>query len=170
MKTRRSIYSVVGITLGWVTLFASNPASANGVYWSLGVSSPGVQVGMQNAPPVIYQRPVVVYPQPQVVYQQPQVVYQHPHVVYQQPQVVYQQPQVVYQQPQVVYVRPQPTYFTQPQPVYYGAPQEVYNGKHHPKHHGWYQGHGNRHHGDGHRGAVRISGHGSSDDKGRNHH
>ena len=67
--------SVAAMAAGFVALLVSTSASANGVYWSVGVSSPGVQVGVQNAPPVVYQTPVVVYQQPQVVYQQPQVVY-----------------------------------------------------------------------------------------------
>ena len=124
MKTRRLMDSAVGITLGWVALFASNPASANGVYWSVGVSSP-----------VIYQQPVVVYPQPQVVY-----------------------------------ARPQPIYYTQPGPVYYGAPQVIYQGDQHRRHHGWHRGHGYGHQGGVPQVAVRISGHGQSNEKGRNHH
>lgn len=78
----------------------------NDLYWSIGVSQPGVSVGVSNAPP-----PRVVYREPVVVYQEPVVVYQPPRVVYQQPRVVYQQPRVVYQQPVVV----------APVPVYYGG-------------------------------------------------
>jgi hypothetical protein len=90
------------------------------VYWSIGVSSPGVQLGVSNAQ--------AYYP----VYDTPQVVYQQPQVIYQQPRVVYQQPQVVYVQPRPVFVQPRPLYYTQPAPVYYAPP--TYR---HP-HHGWH--------------------------------
>ncbi|WP_310564495.1 hypothetical protein [Hydrogenophaga sp.] len=65
------------------------------VYWSIGVSSPGVVVGVSNAPPP---RPVVVYPQPVVVHQAAPVVihqaypYPYPYV---RPVVVQPRP-VVY--------------------------------------------------------------------------
>ena len=154
MKTKRSIGSVAALTAGLVALLVSASASANGVYWSVGVSSPGAHVGVQNVPPVVYHPPVVVYQQPQVVYQQPQVVYH--------------QPQVVYVQPRPVYVQPQPIYFTRPAPVYYGAPQVHYNGWQQPRHPGWHRGHGHGNHREGPRVAVRISGH--TDDRGRNHH
>ena len=152
MKWKRTLYSLAAVTLGLAALATNAAANTNDVYWSIGVSSPGVQVGVRNSPPVVYQRPVVVYQQPQVVYQQPQVVYQQPHVVY--------------QQPQVAYVRPQPIYYTQPAPVYYGAPHVIYQGGHH----GWHRGHGHGHHGGMPQAAVRISGHGQSNDQGRNHH
>jgi hypothetical protein len=66
-------------TLG---LGASGAAQAHGsdVYWSIGMSSPGVTVGVSNAPvvvqpPVIYApAPVVVAPRP-VIYPQPMPVY-----------------------------------------------------------------------------------------------
>jgi hypothetical protein len=74
---------------------SASPAQARNddVYWSVGVTSPGVVVGVSNAPPP---RPVVVYPQPVVVHQPaPVVVYgpPHPHT---RPVVVYPRP-VVYQ-------------------------------------------------------------------------
>ena len=157
MKSKRSIYAstAAAAAFGLAALLSSTAANAQNVYWSVGVSSPGVQVGVQNAPPVVYLPP---------------------QVVYQQPQVVYQQPQVVYVQPRPVYVQPQPVYYTQPAPIYYGAPQVIYRGGHYGKHHGWHHGYyGNGHHGNWQHGvapqvAVRISGQGYSNDQGRNHH
>jgi hypothetical protein len=144
MAQKRTLFSwAIATSVAAVALACSTVASANDVYWSIGVSSPGIQVGVQNAPPVVYQRPVVVYQQPQVVYQQPQVIYQQPQVVYQQPQVVYQQPQVVYVQPRPVFVQPRPIYYTQPAQVYYGAPQPTYRHPHPGWHHpGGYGGQG----------------------------
>lgn len=72
--------------------FAGAAQAGGNVYWSIGVGSPGVSVGVTNA------RPVYVQPAP----------------VYYQPQPVYVQPAPVYYQPQPVYV--------QPAPVYYGRP------------------------------------------------
>ena len=158
MKSKRTIKWkwLAAASVALAGLAATTSASANDVYWSIGVSSPGVQVGVQNAPPVQY-RPVVVYQQPQLVYQYPQVVYQ--------------QPQVIYVRPQPVYVQPQPIYYTQPAPVYYGPPQVIYQGGQHRGQHGWHQSHhGRGHYGGTPQGAVRISGHGQSNDRGRSHH
>lgn len=55
---------------------ALGDARADNVYWSIGVHSPGVNVGVGNAPPV------VVYPAPRRYYQQPPVVVLPPRVVY----------------------------------------------------------------------------------------
>jgi hypothetical protein len=168
MKSNRSVFSgACAATLGLAALMASATAHANDVYWSIGVSSPGIQVGVQNAPPVQH-RPHVVHHYPQVVYPQPQIVYR-------QPQVVYQQPQVVYVQPRPVYVQPQPIYYQRPAPVYYGAPQVIYKGGNHRGNNGWHNGwhkghHGNHPHSGGPQVAVRISGQGQSNDQGRNHH
>lgn len=63
-------------------------------YWSIGVNSPGVVVGVSNAPPP---RPVVVYPQPVVVHQAaPVVIHQSYPYPYVRPVVVQPRP-VVYQ-------------------------------------------------------------------------
>ncbi|HYW56536.1 MAG TPA: hypothetical protein VE934_06235 [Polaromonas sp.] len=87
--------------------------AGSNVYWSVGVGSPGVSVGVTNARPV-YVQPAPVYYQPQPVYVQPAPVY-------------YQRPAPVYYQPQPVYV--------QPAPVYYERPYK------HRKHHGYGHGH-----------------------------
>ena len=118
MKIHRSVRAMAALAaVGATALGASGAAQARDVFWSVGVASPGVQVGVSNAPPVVYQRPVFV-PQP---------------VYYGQPQVVYTQPQVVYTQPQVVY-QPQPYYVQSAwaAPVYYpgwGARQHWRHGR-----------------------------------------
>lgn len=62
---------------------AAHARGGNDVYWSIGVSQPGVSVGVSNAPPprVVYREPVVVYQEPRVIYREPRVVYQRPVVV-----------------------------------------------------------------------------------------
>ena len=110
--------AVFGALLG---LMASTTAVAGDVYWSVGVSIPGVQVGV-SAPQRVYvpvQVPVYVPAQP--YYGQPQPIYTQPQVIYSPPQVIYTQPQVIYTQPRPVYVQPQPVV--------------IYNGWQHPKRH-----------------------------------
>lgn len=92
-------------------------AQSPGVYWSVGLSSPGVQVGVGNA------QPVIVQPAPRVV------------VVPQQP--VYVQPQAGY------YPGFSPSYYpvySQPVVVYPPVAQPVYRGGWHHQHH--HHGHG----------------------------
>jgi hypothetical protein len=74
---------------------SAHARGGNDIYWSIGVSQPGVSVGVSNAPPVVYREPVVVYREPVVVYREPVVVYREPRVVYREPRVVYQRPVVV---------------------------------------------------------------------------
>lgn len=128
MKIQGSVFSVVAIAaLGASALVSSSAVLARDVAWSVGIASPGVQIGVSNAPQVIYRQPVY---SPQTVY------YSQPQVVYLQPQVTYVQPQVVYA-PQAYYV-PQPYYA--PQPYYVGpafAPTIVY-GEWSQRHHGYY--------------------------------
>lgn len=85
-----------GLGLAWVAglcaLGAASVAQARDLNWSIGISSPGVSVGVSN------HQPLVVYPQP--YYVQPQPVYQvRPVPGYVQPVVVYPQPTVVYGPP-----------------------------------------------------------------------
>lgn len=86
----------------------TSAAQARDVAWSVGIESPGVQLGVSNAPgafyraPVYLQAPVLVSPAP-VYYSQPEVVYNQPYVSYSQPYTPYRQPYVSYAQPQVVY-------------------------------------------------------------------
>lgn len=75
-STLASLACVAALTLG-----ASGAAQAQeDIYWSIGMSSPGVQIGMSNAPTVVVQPPVYVQQRPvyvvprQVVYMQPQPV------------------------------------------------------------------------------------------------
>ena len=117
-SAKHSAWALAGAaSVAVLTLGASTAAIAGDVYWSVGLSSPGVQLG------VFSPHPVYVQPQPYYVQQQP---------VYSQPQVIYTQPRPVYVQPQPVYVQPRPVY-VQPQPVV------VYNGWRHPGH-GWHHG------------------------------
>ena len=77
---------------------AAHARGDNDVYWSIGVSQPGVSVGVSNAPPprVVYREPVVVYERPVVVRPRPVVVYQEPRYVYSRPVVVAPRP-VIYE-------------------------------------------------------------------------
>lgn len=133
MKFNRSVSGLVAAAA--VAVFAlgvSGAAQANDVFWSVGVASPGVSVGVANAPPVFVQQPVYV--------QQP----------YGQP---YQQPYAAYVQPRPVYVQPQP-YYAQAAPVYVQYPGWGYQNR------GWHNGygrngqerfeHGRNEHGNGH--------------------
>lgn len=88
------------------------------VYWSIGLSSPGVQLGVANAPPVIVHQPV-----------------------YSQPYPIYSEPRTVYRQPPVVYVAPRPIVYVRPAPVYLPPPRYVRAGWDHPGR-GWRHGHG----------------------------
>lgn len=81
-------------TAAWA--LSAGQAQARGghddVYWSIGVNSPGVVVGVSNAPPP---RPVVVHTQPVVIHQPAPVVihqtYPHPYA-YGRPVVVHPRP------------------------------------------------------------------------------
>lgn len=84
----------------WMASTLGGVAHARDVYFSVGVNSPGVSVGVSNLPPVHY------YPAPVVV--APPVVYAPPP-----PVVVYPPSRSVRAYPPVVYARP---------PVVYGPP------------------------------------------------
>ena len=97
------------------TLGAAGVAQArNDVYWSVGVGSPGVALGVGNVPPV--------YVAPQPVYVAPQPVYVAPEPVYVAPRRVYGPPPAYYAPPRVVY---------RPAPYYYGPPGHYKRHKHH---------------------------------------
>lgn len=89
-KTTTRLLSVAALTLA-----CAGAASAQDIFWSIGMSSPGVQVGVSNAPPV------VVYPQPVVVHR-PMVVAPRPVVVQSQP-VIYVQSAPLMLPPRVEY-------------------------------------------------------------------
>lgn len=115
MKISSKVQSVLTAAfLALAALGATGVAQAgDNVYWSVGVSSPGVQMGVSNARPLVVQAPV--------------------YTVYQQPAPVYVQP--------TVYVRPAPVY-VQPAPVYISQPQFIQTGWDYPeRHHGWWRGH-----------------------------
>jgi hypothetical protein len=80
----------------------SASARADDIYWSIGLGSPGVTIGMTNARPL----PIFVQPQPQHYYVQPATVYVHPGAIYAQPVPIYVQPRPVYQQGWAVQGRP----------------------------------------------------------------
>ena len=91
--TRSSAWAK-GLTLATLAAGAwalsANNAHARGddVYWSIGVDSPGVSVGVSNAPPVVvHQRPVYVDRRPVVIHQPAPVVIHQPYP-YVQPVVV----------------------------------------------------------------------------------
>ncbi len=121
MKIHRSIYSkAAAAALAMAALGMSAAARAGDVFWSIGLASPGVSVGVANAAPV--------YVAPQPVYVQPQPVYVAPQPVYVQPRPIY------YNQP--VVVRPAPVYqagWVQPG---YGHRWHKKHG-HHGHHRGW---------------------------------
>lgn len=85
----RVLLASVGVAT--VALTASGAACAqNNVYWSVGMSAPGMQVGVANVPPV------AVYPQmayPQVIYP-PMYAVPHPVGYYAPPAPVYYAPPV----------------------------------------------------------------------------
>jgi len=127
MKIKRSASSwaaALGVALAALASAGAAQAGDN-VYWSVGMSVPGMQVGVANAVPVVQQ---VYMPRPQVY--------------------VAQQP--VYVAPQPVYVQPAPMYMAQPQYVQVGWDRPDYGWKrrHGHRHHGH---HGHR----GHRGDDR---------------
>ena len=83
LKNASLKYTARLLSASALALACVGAASAQDIFWSIGMSSPGVQVGVSNAPPV------VVYPQP-VVVQRPMVVAPRPVVVQSQP-VIYVQ-------------------------------------------------------------------------------
>lgn len=136
MKAKHSVYALAGAaSLAVMALGVSGAARAGDVYWSVGLSSPGVRLGVYS--------PQAVYVQPQAVYVQPQPVYVQPQAVYVQPQPHYVQPPPVYAQPQEAYAgwhrpghgwhhvsRPCPVQFVQQYPVQYQGPAPVYGYRH----------------------------------------
>jgi hypothetical protein len=94
-------------------LFTASSANARGdVSWSVGISAPGVVLGVA-APPVYYAPPPPVYYRPAAP---------------------------VYYAPPPVYYRPAPVYYGPP-PAYYGPPRGYYRGHRHGHGHGHRHGH-----------------------------
>jgi hypothetical protein len=73
-------------------------AQARDVVWSVGIGSPGVHVGVGNAPQVVHARPIVVAPQPVYMYRPPVVVHPRPMVRH-SPPVAVLAPQTYYYAP-----------------------------------------------------------------------
>ncbi len=88
MKSMQRMLAAGALALG--ALGSAGMAQARDVYWSVGVGSPGVAIGVGNAPPAYYAPPV--YMQPAPVYVQPRPVYVQPHPVYMQPPAYYGPP------------------------------------------------------------------------------
>jgi hypothetical protein len=105
-----ALAAVAALALG-----ASGAAQAQGVYWSIGISSPGVDVTVSQPAPVYLAPPPVYYVQPQPIYIEPEPVYVVPRPVYMPPRQVVVAPRWV--------------------EVNYGAPQ--WRGGHHHGHRGY---------------------------------
>lgn len=83
-QIRRSLSSIIARAgLATATMVAGGVAMAADISWSVGAASPGYQVVVTQAPPVVVYQPVVVVQQPRVQVHRPVVM----HVA--QPQVVY---------------------------------------------------------------------------------
>jgi len=83
MNAKFSVKSLAGLAcVAALALGASSAAQAHGddIFWSIGMSSPGVQIGMSNAP-VVVQPPVIYAPAP-VIYAPRPVIYSPPPPVY----------------------------------------------------------------------------------------
>jgi hypothetical protein len=95
VRARPRGLAVLALSAGAWALSGTAHARDN-IHWSIGINSPGVSVGVSNAPTVVYSypsygypvyyepRPVVVYPRPVVVHPRPVVVHSYP--VYGHPQ------------------------------------------------------------------------------------
>jgi hypothetical protein len=130
---RAALMAGVAATLTVSALgFAGAAQARDNVTFSVGLSSPGVQLGVTNGYPVAYPAysAYPAYP----VYSQPQAVYVQPQPVYVQPRPVYVQPAPIYV-PRPVYYGGQPVYVA-PQPVYYGRPRGHWNHGNHGNHYG----------------------------------
>lgn len=163
----KSVHIGAAVLLAAAALTLANPARANDVYWSVGISQPGVQLGFSNAPQVMYQRPVFVQPQP--VYVQPPVYYENPAPYYESPARYYESPAGYYESP-ARYYAPQPAY-VQPWPVYLHGrhghrpwPVAAMPAPHYGGAHGWQQARfepsgqrGNEHRDQGHVGRPAGS-------------
>lgn len=79
----RGIIAFSVVTSLW--LLSGTAQARDNIHWSIGVHSPGLNVGAFNTPfsypsydyPVYEPRPVVVYPRPIVVRPRPVVIYEH---------------------------------------------------------------------------------------------
>lgn len=98
MTTYRLTRSLAAAAVAVAALVAAGAAQAGrsaDVFWSVGVSSPGVQLGVSNAQPMLIQQPAYIESYP------------------------------VYVQPRPVYFAPSPVVYVRPAPIFYGPPQYV---------------------------------------------
>lgn len=90
----RVLGAVAVVALAWAASVAGSNAHARGdaqakdLYFSVGVTSPGMSIGVGNLPPP----PVIYAPPPPVYYRPPQVTYVPAPVVVQRPPVVVYEP------------------------------------------------------------------------------
>ncbi len=116
-RSSRFIKWAAAGALAVVALGSAAVANANGVSWSVGVSAPGVVLGVGQPAPVYY-APAPAYYAPAPTYYAP--------------------PPVYYRPPPPVYYRPAPVYYGPPAPVYYGpGPGYWRHHRHHGHHGGW---------------------------------
>ena len=102
MTKNRSLYALAAATgVALAALGGVGAAQARDVNWSVGVSAPGVAVGVGNAYPV-YSSPAPVYYAPPPVYYAPPPP---PPVYYAPPRPVYYAPPVVVSPPPYGYYR-----------------------------------------------------------------
>lgn len=102
-RLTRSLATAVAV-VALVTAGAAQAGRSDDVFWSIGLSSPGVQLGVGNAPPMLIQQPMYVEPYP------------------------------VYVRPRPVYVAPSPIVYVRPAPIYYGPPLYIQSGWERPGH------------------------------------
>ena len=92
----QSLVRVAGVAvMAWGVAGA---AQARDVVWSVGIGSPGIHVGVGNAPQVVHARPVYVVPQPVYLHQPPVHVHPRP-LLRHSPPVVVLAPQTYYYAP-----------------------------------------------------------------------
>lgn len=85
----RGLALVTLVAGGWALSTVGSQAHAGGgVHWSIGVNTPGVAVGVSNAPPVYYGPPPVYY-EPRPIYYAPRPIYYGPPPVYYAPRPYY---------------------------------------------------------------------------------
>lgn len=142
MRSAASLVAVAALTLAGMGATAVAHAGGN-VYWSIGLSSPGVQVGVGSGVPYVVHQPVYVQPYP-----------------------VYIEPRPVYVQPRPVYIEPRPVIYVRPAPVHFAPPEYIQSNWQRPGP-GWRQGHRHHRHDDyrSDRHDGRRSGHDRHDNR-----
>lgn len=88
--------AALSLVAGAWALSTSQAHARDNVYWSVGVSGPGVVIGASNAPVVVHRPPTYYYEQRPVVVAPPTVYLPAPPVVYAPPVVIGPRP-IVYE-------------------------------------------------------------------------